>query len=40
VEGCTALVEHHDGTMEVLHWADVMAARQAGHALPQLELAA
>lgn len=28
VEGCTALVEHHDGRMEVLHWADEIAARQ------------
>lgn len=27
VEGCTALVEHFDGTMEVLHWADEMAER-------------
>lgn len=27
VEGCTALVEHQDGRMEILHWADVMAAR-------------
>lgn len=27
VEGCTALVEHHDGRMEILHWADEMAAR-------------
>lgn len=27
VEGCTALVEHMDGTMEVLHWADEIAAR-------------
>jgi UDP-2,3-diacylglucosamine pyrophosphatase LpxH len=27
VEGCTALVEHHDGRMEILHWADIMAAR-------------
>ncbi len=27
VEGCTALVEHFDGRMELLHWADVMAAR-------------
>jgi len=27
VEGCTALVEHHDGRMEVLHWADEIAAR-------------
>ncbi len=28
VEGCTALVEHHDGTMEILHWGEEMAARQ------------
>jgi UDP-2,3-diacylglucosamine pyrophosphatase LpxH len=28
VEGCTALVEHHDGQMEVLHWADEMALRE------------
>jgi UDP-2,3-diacylglucosamine pyrophosphatase LpxH len=27
VEGCTALVEHLDGRMEVLHWADEIAAR-------------
>jgi UDP-2,3-diacylglucosamine pyrophosphatase LpxH len=29
VEGCTALVEHFDGSMEVLHWADEIAARTA-----------
>ncbi len=29
VEGCTALVEHHDGEMEILHWADEMAKRDA-----------
>ena len=29
VEGCTALVEHFDGTMEVLHWADEVARRPA-----------
>ena len=29
VEGCTALVEHVDGRMEVLHWADEIAARKA-----------
>jgi len=28
VESCTALVEHFDGRMEVLHWADEIAARQ------------
>ena len=27
VEGCTALVEHFDGRMEVLHWADEIARR-------------
>ena len=27
VEGCTALVEHFDGRMEILHWADEMKAR-------------
>ena len=30
VEGCTALVEHFDGRMEILHWADEMAARPPG----------
>ena len=38
VEGCTALVEHFDGTMEVLHWADEMARRDAAEAA--LEIAA
>jgi UDP-2,3-diacylglucosamine pyrophosphatase LpxH len=28
VEGCNALVEHFDGRMELLHWHDVIAARQ------------
>jgi UDP-2,3-diacylglucosamine pyrophosphatase LpxH len=28
VEGCTALVEHTDGRMEILHWAREMAARR------------
>ena len=27
VEGCTALVEHADGRMEILHWADEVRAR-------------
>lgn len=27
VESCTALVEHHDGRMEVLRWADLVKAR-------------
>jgi len=29
VEGCTALVEHFDGRMEVLHWPEEMARRDA-----------
>jgi len=29
VEGCTALVEHFDGTMEILHWGDEMEARRS-----------
>jgi len=29
VEGCTALVEHFDGRMEILHWADEVAKRDA-----------
>ena len=32
VEGCTALVEHFDGTMEVLHWADEIEKRKASAA--------
>ncbi|MEO0440825.1 MAG: UDP-2,3-diacylglucosamine diphosphatase [Pseudomonadota bacterium] len=28
VEGCTALVECDDGTMEILHWADEIKARK------------
>ncbi len=27
VESCTALVEHFDGRLEILHWADEIAAR-------------
>ena len=23
VESCTALVEHHDGRWEILHWLDI-----------------
>ncbi len=36
VEGCTALVEHFDGRMEILHWADVQQARR----IAELKLAA
>ncbi|AUW59177.1 UDP-2,3-diacylglucosamine hydrolase [Sphingobium sp. SCG-1] len=37
VEGCTALVEHMDGRMEVLHWADEIAAREAAKAAADIE---
>jgi UDP-2,3-diacylglucosamine pyrophosphatase LpxH len=40
VESCTALVEHHDGRMEVLHWADEMAARGTASEQFRLEIAA
>jgi UDP-2,3-diacylglucosamine pyrophosphatase LpxH len=33
VEGCTALVEHHDGRMEILRWAEEVAARPAPKAI-------
>jgi UDP-2,3-diacylglucosamine pyrophosphatase LpxH len=36
VEGCTALVEHFDGRMEVLHWADEIAARSTPKPLRKL----
>ena len=36
VEGCNALVEHMDGTMEILHWPDEVAKR----ALENAEMAA
>ncbi|HEX5645257.1 MAG TPA: UDP-2,3-diacylglucosamine diphosphatase [Erythrobacter sp.] len=29
VEGCNALVEHFDGRMEILHWPDEVARREA-----------
>jgi len=29
VEGCNALVEHFDGRMEILHWTEEMALREA-----------
>ena len=33
VEGCNALVEHFDGRMELLHWPDEVAKREAALAL-------
>ena len=41
VEGCTALVEHFDGRMEILHWPDEVARRdaeQAEHAAARAHL--
>ena len=29
VESCTALVEHMDGRLEIIRWADVVRRRQA-----------
>jgi len=42
VEGCNALVEHHDGRMEILNWPDEMKRRErAGRPLDaEPELAA
>ncbi len=40
VEGCTALVEHFDGRMEVLHWADEMKKRSAEQAAVDRAIAA
>ena len=39
VEGCNALVEHFDGTMELLHWPEEVAAREARLAAKKLEAA-
>ena len=39
VEGCNALVEHFDGTMELLHWPEEVAAREARLAAKQREAA-
>ena len=30
VEGCNALVEHFDGSMEILNWPEEVARRDAG----------
>jgi UDP-2,3-diacylglucosamine pyrophosphatase LpxH len=38
VESLTALAEHHDGRLEILHWAPVMAAAAAR--VPRLEVPA
>ena len=40
VEGCTALVEHFDGRIEVLHWPDEMARRDGAAAHGPAELSA
>jgi UDP-2,3-diacylglucosamine pyrophosphatase LpxH len=40
VEGCTALVEHFDGQMEILHWPEEIAKREAAAAMASLGVAA
>jgi UDP-2,3-diacylglucosamine pyrophosphatase LpxH len=40
VEGCTALVEHFDGRMELLHWADEIAARAKARSVAKIEMMA
>jgi UDP-2,3-diacylglucosamine pyrophosphatase LpxH len=37
VEGCTALVEHFDGRMELLHWPEEIARREASRAPGEIE---
>ncbi|MES9886708.1 MAG: UDP-2,3-diacylglucosamine diphosphatase, partial [Candidatus Sedimenticola sp. 6PFRAG1] len=36
VESCTALVEHHDGRIELLRWADMTRELDAAAAAPEL----
>ncbi len=36
VEGCNALVEHHDGRMEILNWPEEVAGRDAEQASEEL----
>jgi len=38
VESCTALVEHRDGTMEIIDWAARAAGRRNADVEPELEL--
>lgn len=40
VEGCTALVEHFDGRLEILHWADEVEQRNRSATAAKLALAA
>ena len=40
VEGCTALVEHFDGRMELLHWPEEVARRETAQSDPAGELEA
>lgn len=40
VEGCNALVEHFDGRMEILHWPDEVARREADEVPVEAEPAA
>lgn len=38
VESCTALVEHHNGTMEIVHWTDIRGFEEHEDDDQQLEL--
>ena len=38
VEGCNALVEHFDGSMEILHWPDEVEKREAERAREALRI--
>jgi UDP-2,3-diacylglucosamine pyrophosphatase LpxH len=40
VEGCNALVEHFDGRMEILHWPEEMAKREAAQTAAAMPAAA
>jgi hypothetical protein len=36
VESCTALVEHEDGRLEILEWAQVRASASLSPGIPRL----
>lgn len=40
VESCTALVEHHDGALEILNWTDVITSEKVRRVEPKPKLAA
>ena len=40
VESCTALLEHHDGRMELVHWTDAAAGAAATTTAGEVEAVA